>query len=177
VRAQVRKAAGEGQPWQAVFDDIRANARRLWAALDITERRRLLRHLRPYWDVHRFRIAPQAERTIARLRQRGQFSSLAAALRGARWDGAEVRVQLHRLGLGLEVDDLNHAVGADGSANHRLLVVGPLARGHVGELMGLPQVSEHAESVAATAMAAMVLMVRGPRAAAFATVPKQPDVA
>ena len=98
VRAQVQAAALAGQPWQAVFDDIRANARRVWGALDITERRRLLRHLRPYWDVHRFRVAPQAEQVIARLSAAGQFRSLAASLLGATWDGASIHVRLHPRG-------------------------------------------------------------------------------
>jgi uncharacterized NAD(P)/FAD-binding protein YdhS len=217
VRAQVTTAALEGQPWQAVFDDIRANARRLWACLNVTERRRLLRHLRPYWDVHRFRVSPQAEDSIARLRARGQFRSLAASLRGAAWDGARLAVRLHprgteaareveieadavivttgpahadaiasnpalaslaqagliradAVGLGLDVNAFNNAVGADGIARRNLLVVGPLARGQVGELMGLPQVSDHAEQVAETAMAELLAMAHGGEAAAMEAV-------
>ena len=194
VRAQVGAAGKEGQPWQAVLDDVRAHAPRLWAALSLTERRRLLRHLRPYWDVHRFRVAPQAAAAISRLRAAGQFSALAAHLQEAHWNGSHVRVQLRRrhareadtlvvgaiivttgpdhagaiatnpalaslaraglirpdpVGLGLDVDDLDRAVGQDGSVRASLLVAGPLARGRVGELMGLPQVSQHAEKVAA----------------------------
>jgi uncharacterized NAD(P)/FAD-binding protein YdhS len=214
VRAQVRAAAREGQPWQAVFDDVRANASRLWACLDLTERRRLLRHLRPYWDVHRFRIAPQVEQTIDRQRARGQFSSLAASLRGANWDGARVQVRLHQrgtdaarmreiaadaiivttgpahdgviaanpalsslaqaglirqdaTGLGLDVDAFDCAIGADGMTLPTLLVAGPLARGRVGELMGLPQVSDHAEKVAATALKTVLATAAGRLAAAM----------
>jgi uncharacterized NAD(P)/FAD-binding protein YdhS len=213
VRAQVLEACLDGQPWQAVFDDIRANARRVWSALDVTERRRLLRHLRPYWDVHRFRVAPQVEQTVARLRARGQFHALAASLRGGRWDGARVHVRLHprgaaserileieadavivttgpahdratasnpalaslsraglirpdAVGLGLDVDASNCAIGADGVALPTLLVAGPLARGQVGELMGLPQVSDHAERVAATALATVLALAGGRDAAA-----------
>jgi uncharacterized NAD(P)/FAD-binding protein YdhS len=214
VRAQVKVAAGEGAPWQAVFDDIRANARRIWACLDVTERRRLLRHLRPYWDVHRFRIAPQLEESIDRLRARGQFRALAASLRGATWDGAHMQVRLHPrgadagrevaievdativttgpaheaaiasnpalaslaraglirpdpVGLGLDVDKSNRAVGAEGVPCSTLLIAGPLARGQVGELMGLPQVSEHAETVAEAATATLLEIANGGQAAAM----------
>jgi uncharacterized NAD(P)/FAD-binding protein YdhS len=213
VRAQVRAAGEQGQPWQAVFDDIRANARRVWGALDVTERRRLLRHLRPFWDVHRFRIAPQAEQTIARLRAGGQFRALAATLRDASWDGARLHLRLHQrgapsgrmitvaadavivatgpahdtaiaanpalaslalaglirpdaVGLGLDTDASNRAIGAGGVALSTLLVAGPLARGQVGELMGLPQVSDHAAQVAEAALTTLLAIDTGREAAA-----------
>ena len=57
-------------------------------------------------------------------------------------------LQADRVGLGLEVDAGSRAVGPDGVRDD-LLVAGPLARGRFGELMGLPQVSEHAAEVAA----------------------------
>jgi uncharacterized NAD(P)/FAD-binding protein YdhS len=193
IRGQVRSAAAEGAPWQAVFDDVRGNARRLWAALPVPERRRVVRHLRPFWDVHRFRVAPQVEAAIARLRAAGQFHSMAAHLQDVTWDGQTITVRLRRnrraetlvrqadamivttgpghgsaltvnpalaalnrqglltpdkVGLGLEVDADGHAVGRTGIARPDLFIAGPLARGRVGELMGLPQVSEHAEAVA-----------------------------
>ncbi len=52
------------------------------------------------------------------------------------------------LGLGIHVADDCHAVGADGNPSTTLLVAGPLARGHVGELMGIPEVTRHGERVA-----------------------------
>ncbi|PYD50893.1 hypothetical protein CFR79_06905 [Komagataeibacter saccharivorans] len=67
IRHAVADAAG--QPWQAVFDRIREQGPDIWAALPVVERRRLIRHLRPFWDTHRFRIAPQAD-DILRQRER-----------------------------------------------------------------------------------------------------------
>ncbi len=56
-------------------------------------------------------------------------------------------------GLGVDVDAHSRMVGQSGVARPDLLVAGPLARGRFGELMGLPQVSQHAKAVAATAVA------------------------
>lgn len=64
-------------------------------------------------------------------------------------------IRADALHLGLDVTNGCQAVGADGTAVPDLLVAGPLARGHVGELMGIPEVTAHAELVA-TRLARMV---------------------
>ena len=70
------------------------------------------------------------------------------------------------LGLGLDVTEGCRAVGATGAAVDGLWVAGPLARGHVGELMGIPEVTAHAERVASHVAAAL----QGDRRAAGASV-------
>jgi len=54
---QVRERAGEGD-WRAAIDRFRPMTQRYWAASSAEERGRFLRHLRPFWDVHRHRLAP-----------------------------------------------------------------------------------------------------------------------
>lgn len=44
--------------WRAAVDALRPNTQTLWQSLGEIEQRRFLRHLRPYWDCHRHRIAP-----------------------------------------------------------------------------------------------------------------------
>jgi len=51
-------------------------------------------------------------------------------------------------GLGIAVDQESHALSAKDESLPDLLIAGPLARGTFGELMGLPQVTEHAVFVA-----------------------------
>jgi uncharacterized NAD(P)/FAD-binding protein YdhS len=44
--------------WRSLFDSLRPEIQANWQGMDLEERRRFLRHLRPWWDVHRHRLAP-----------------------------------------------------------------------------------------------------------------------
>jgi uncharacterized NAD(P)/FAD-binding protein YdhS len=59
VRMQVIVARMRGYDWRAVIDAMRPATRHLWRSLPAREQCRFLRHLRPYWEVHRHRIAPE----------------------------------------------------------------------------------------------------------------------
>ncbi len=95
IRAFVAQAAAAGLPWQVVLDDVRANAKTLWQALDVIERRRLLRHLRTFWDSHRYRVAPQVAAAVAARRADGSLTVLAASLRGAERREGRVELTVH----------------------------------------------------------------------------------
>ncbi|MBC3775840.1 FAD/NAD(P)-binding protein [Pseudomonas sp. SWRI99] len=46
--------------WRDVIAAIRPITDKLWLRLNQCERRRFLRHLQPYWDIHRHRVAPDS---------------------------------------------------------------------------------------------------------------------
>jgi uncharacterized NAD(P)/FAD-binding protein YdhS len=94
VRALVAAAAANGLPWQAVFDDVRANGQSLWRHFDLAERRRFLRHLRVFWDAHRYRIAPQIEKILADKQQDQSLRVLAASLRSASRQNHKINIVL-----------------------------------------------------------------------------------
>jgi len=62
--------------------------------------------------------------------------------------------------LGLNVTAGCHAADKDGLAQPDLLVAGPLARGHVGELTGIPDLTDDAQLVAERL--AQMLAAQGP---------------
>ncbi|MBX4413259.1 hypothetical protein K4G92_23035, partial [Mycobacterium tuberculosis] len=62
-------AAQQGLSWQVVLDAVRQQGQRIWQALSVAERQRFLRHLRHYWDVHRYRVAPQVAEVLEGLIQ------------------------------------------------------------------------------------------------------------
>ncbi|AGS20486.1 FAD-NAD(P)-binding domain-containing protein [Rhizobium etli] len=193
IRAAISAAEAQGISWHGVIDQVRAQGHDLWQALPVAERRRLVRHLRPFWDVHRFRIAPQVEAVLDVAISAGRLEILAGSVADARIEGERIACTLqprHRrqplersydavvvttgpahggiletqpwlaalaasghlsldpTGLGLACTERSEAIGPSGTADPSLLISGPLARGTFGELMGLPQVTEHAFFVA-----------------------------
>lgn len=64
IRRAVAEAARDGHPWHHVLDAVRTQGPAIWAALPARERAKLVRRLRSFWDVHRFRVAPQLEAVL-----------------------------------------------------------------------------------------------------------------
>jgi len=63
-----RREADRVSDWRRAFDGLRNVTQDLWRGLDDAQRRRFLRHLRPWWDIHRHRMAPDiADRIAAHL--------------------------------------------------------------------------------------------------------------
>lgn len=72
VRKEVESASEAGCDWRAVIEAMRPVTQQIWADLSIAERRRFLRHVRSYWEVHRHRAAPEISDMIADLIDEGQ---------------------------------------------------------------------------------------------------------
>lgn len=77
-------------PWRASVDGLRPHSADLWRGLSESEQRRFLRHLRPWWDVHRHRIAPAVAARIAAMREVGRLEVMAGRIAGV--DGESVTI-------------------------------------------------------------------------------------
>jgi uncharacterized NAD(P)/FAD-binding protein YdhS len=69
LRRHVKAMQDEGIEWQLVVDALRPIVPRLWERLSVAERSRFFRHVRPFWEVHRHRMAPAVAEAIDRLRR------------------------------------------------------------------------------------------------------------
>ncbi|WP_229498297.1 FAD/NAD(P)-binding protein [Nostoc mirabile] len=81
LRAEVEIAAAQGYDWRAVIDSLRPMIQKIWQKLPTEEQQRFLRHLTPYWDVHRHRIAPQVANVVTEMLDSGQLTISAGRIR------------------------------------------------------------------------------------------------
>jgi uncharacterized NAD(P)/FAD-binding protein YdhS len=73
-----RRSAEVG--WRAAVDSLRPHSHALWRALAGNDQMRFMRHARPWWDVHRHRIAPEVAARIHRLVEVGQLTIMAGRI-------------------------------------------------------------------------------------------------
>jgi uncharacterized NAD(P)/FAD-binding protein YdhS len=60
VRNEISLAEGMNIGWRSVIDALRPHTQVIWRQLNLDERRRFFRHIRPFWECHRHRAAPAA---------------------------------------------------------------------------------------------------------------------
>jgi uncharacterized NAD(P)/FAD-binding protein YdhS len=90
MRREGRRAAGEGADWRAIVDELRPFTGDVWAEMQLTDRARFLRHLRPWWEIHRHRMAaPVADRIDAAM-ESGQLALHGGRIRSFDVDGDQV---------------------------------------------------------------------------------------
>jgi uncharacterized NAD(P)/FAD-binding protein YdhS len=93
LRKETARAIAQGSGWQPVIDELRPFTVDVWQAMPLPDRKRFLRHLRPWWDVHRHRMAAQVADRIEAARAAGQFRVLVGRVRDYAIRDGKVEVQ------------------------------------------------------------------------------------
>jgi uncharacterized NAD(P)/FAD-binding protein YdhS len=78
----VRECLHDDAPdWRSVIDGLRPATVELWRSLDVTQRRRFLRHVRWIWEAARHRMPPPTAQIIERLQDEGRLRVVAGRVR------------------------------------------------------------------------------------------------
>lgn len=95
ARRELREAEALGVGWRSVIDSLRPVTTELWRGLPEAERARFLRHLRPFWDVHRHRLAPPVADRLEAMLDSGFLTVRRGRIAGIRYgeDAAEVTIR------------------------------------------------------------------------------------
>jgi uncharacterized NAD(P)/FAD-binding protein YdhS len=96
IRNQVRAAAVAGIDWRGVIDALRPVTSEIWNSLSDEERRRFMRYARPYWEVHRHRLAPEVSERLSCLIQEGRIEVHAGRITHYREEDTHATVTYRR---------------------------------------------------------------------------------
>ncbi len=115
LREEGNRAIAEGLTWQPVVDQLRPFMQDVWAEMPLKDRARFLRHLRPWWDIHRHRLAPAVARRIDDAMTAGQLRLDAGRFRDFRIEGNRALVTYRsRRARGLVTLDVARVVNCSG---------------------------------------------------------------
>lgn len=78
--AEGRRLSRDGD-WRGVMEGLRPLTATLWAEADTATRARFVRHLRPWWDVHRHRIAGSIAAALEALEAAGRLTIVPGRVR------------------------------------------------------------------------------------------------
>jgi uncharacterized NAD(P)/FAD-binding protein YdhS len=97
-RDLVRETESAGGDWRSVVDGLRPYNQRVWQSWSGHTRRQFLRHLRPWWNIHRHRLPPELHDRLVRAVAGGQVQLVAAEFVGVERVDGQVRAQIRRRG-------------------------------------------------------------------------------
>jgi uncharacterized NAD(P)/FAD-binding protein YdhS len=92
LRNETLRAAAGGAGWQPVIDQLRPFTLDVWESMSLVDKARFLRHLRPWWEIHRHRMASAVADRIDDARKRGQLQIHAGRIRAYDRTGDRVDV-------------------------------------------------------------------------------------
>jgi len=84
--------------WREAVDSIRPMTVGVWRNWPAAERRRFLRHARPWWDVHRHRMAPTVAARVSALAADGELTVAAGKLEQLTRDGEAFHARIRGRG-------------------------------------------------------------------------------
>jgi len=115
LRTEAAAAEQAGHPWQSVLDAAKPHVRSWWQGLALKERQRFLRHMRPFWEVHRHRMPKEAHERLTEMQRSGRLRSLAASVIGIQAAGDALEVTYReRGGTDLITERTLHVINCTG---------------------------------------------------------------
>jgi uncharacterized NAD(P)/FAD-binding protein YdhS len=126
MRRQIALAAAQGIAWQRVFDAARPAVPGIWNAWSEFNRRQVLRHLRPRWDIHRHRMAPRVSDAFANLQSSGALEILSGRIVGYRPEGRLVETTLRLRGGAERLFKAGHVINCTGPGGDLARIAVPL---------------------------------------------------
>jgi uncharacterized NAD(P)/FAD-binding protein YdhS len=92
IRSKVYELAQSGGDWRSVVDGLRPHTALLWRSMPAAERQKFLTRLRPFWEVHRHRMALAVAEPFRAMVDRGDVRLVAGRVESAQAEDEIVRL-------------------------------------------------------------------------------------
>jgi uncharacterized NAD(P)/FAD-binding protein YdhS len=127
-----------GEKWRRVFTELRSIAPSLWRGWSVAEKKRFLRHVRPFWDAHRHRVAPRVHARIERAVASGRLIIIKGRISHIEALGTDgLRVTI-RHGRGAQTLDVSRVINCTGPEQNPARANNPLLQGLLGDRVARP---------------------------------------
>ncbi len=97
-RGLIAETEAKGGNWRSVIDGLRPFNQRIWQSWTRDTKRQALRHLRPWWNIHRHRLPPELHERLSAAVSAGRVELLAAEFLGIERQGDGVRATIRPRG-------------------------------------------------------------------------------
>jgi uncharacterized NAD(P)/FAD-binding protein YdhS len=94
VRSAARELMRQGGDWRGIINAVRPQLGDIWQRSSEYDKKQFLRHVLPYWNIHRHRVHQKLHDLLTTMRNDGGLEVLAGRIKSA--SGGEVRVQLRQ---------------------------------------------------------------------------------
>lgn len=133
TRREAQSIPGQ-DAWRTAIDALRPNLPAVWNALTPDDKARFLRHVRPFWEVHRHRMAPEVAVRIEGAVERGKIivqQGRLLAIESAMLGGLSLRVKARGRVTPVPADIAINCTGpeCDPTASRNPLIVHLLQKG------------------------------------------------
>jgi uncharacterized NAD(P)/FAD-binding protein YdhS len=127
-----------GEKWRRAFTELRGIAPSLWRGWTVAEKKRFLRHVRPFWDAHRHRLAPRVHARVQRAIDSGKLVIVKGRITHIEALGADnLRVSV-RHGRATQTIDVARVVNCTGPEVHPGRSNNPLLQGLISDRVARP---------------------------------------
>ncbi|UZE19674.1 FAD/NAD(P)-binding protein [Pseudomonas sp. B21-054] len=120
--------------WRDVVAALRPITSQLWMRLTEKERNRFLRHVQPYWDTHRHRVAPSTYATFEEALKENKISTIAGRIKLVEERADEVELKINLRGKRQEtIIKVKHIINCTGPNSNPKLIGEELIRSLISE--------------------------------------------
>ncbi|HWJ59622.1 MAG TPA: FAD/NAD(P)-binding protein [Sphingomicrobium sp.] len=120
--------------WHAAVDSLRPHSQHIWKSWDLSQKRRFLRHARPWWDVRRHRTAPEAAAILNDRIAASDLEIVAGRIGSAQCSDAGLDTEIRMRGTGISrFDHFAFAINCTGPLHAIARTRSPLLRDMLGQ--------------------------------------------